>query len=72
MREIYADFNNIAADGTLALTCDGSRNSIEALTNPLSEQERVWLSDGELRVQATVHLTDAGSWIARSDWSFVR
>jgi hypothetical protein len=72
MKEIYADFNDFAADGSLPLTCRGSVASIAALEEPLEVGEEVWLTDGELRVKARVFLYKDGSWEARSDdWDFV-
>ncbi len=34
MRELYSDFNDIEADGTLPLTCAGSITSIANLKDP--------------------------------------
>lgn len=70
MKEIYADFNDVAADGTLPLTCAGSRASIEALSDALKEGEEVKLSDGELVTVGTVHRRNDGTLEARSDWKF--
>jgi len=70
MREIYADFNDIADDDTLPLTCAGSRASIEELTEELAEGTTVRLSDGELVAIATVHRRVDGTWEAHSDWNF--
>ncbi len=67
---IYADFNNIAADGTLPLTCRGSVDSIAGLEEPFRGGEEVCLSDGELQVVARVFCRGDGSWAARSDWAF--
>ncbi|MBI2391861.1 MAG: hypothetical protein HYV09_19880 [Deltaproteobacteria bacterium] len=72
MRTIYADFNDVAADGTLPLTCNGSVACISALGSPLEEGEEVCLSDTELRVRARVYLSEDGYWVARSDWLFDR
>ncbi len=72
MKEVYADFNDIAADGTLPLTCAGSVASIANLLEPLTDGEVVWLSDGELRVKGRVHRRQDGTWESRSDWQFVR
>lgn len=71
MREIYADFNDIAADSKLPLTCEGSAASIAALNPPPHAGEEVWLSDGELRARAHLSLSADGSWEARSEWQFV-
>lgn len=71
MRRIYADFNDIAADGTLALTCAGSVQSIAGLNEPLLDGEEVWLSDSELQVLARVFRHPNAYWEARSDWAFV-
>jgi hypothetical protein len=70
MIEIYADFNDIAADGALPLTCAGSRASIARLTQELAEGTVVRLSDGELMAVATVHRLDDGTWEARSECRF--
>jgi hypothetical protein len=72
MKEVYADFNDIAADGTLPLTCAGSVASIANLKEPLQEGEVVWLTDGGLRVSACVARRSDGSWEAHSDWKFLR
>lgn len=72
MKGIYADFNDIAADGTLPLTCSGSIESIAMLDNELQEGEEVLLTDGELRVVARVYRRPNGSWGAWSDWKFER
>ena len=71
MKRLYADFNNIAADGTLTLSCWGSVDSIAALVQPLTDGEEVMLSDDDLEVVARVYQRDDGSWEARSDWRFV-
>ncbi len=70
MRELYADFNDFAANGTLPLTCSGSIESIRRLAEPLQEGEEVWLTDGEIRTRAWVHQYSDGSWEARSSWDF--
>lgn len=72
MKRIYADFNDIAEDGTLPLTCKGSQSSIANLPGELNEGERVILFDGELTALATVHQRPNGSWEAHSDWQFSR
>jgi hypothetical protein len=72
VKEIYADFNNFAVDGTLPLTCVGSVASIAKLVGELVNGELVWLTDGELRVKGTVHRRADGAWEARSDWKFVK
>ena len=71
MIRLYADFNDIAANGTLPLTCKGSRDSIAAQDRELRSGEEVVLSDDELEVVARVFRLDDGSWEARSDWRFV-
>lgn len=70
MREIYADFNDIATDRILPLSCSGSRSSITSMSEELRNGERVRLTDGELAVFATVYLRADGSWEAHSDWHF--
>jgi hypothetical protein len=68
--QLYADFNDIAEDGTLPLTCRGSLESIAVLERPLRDGQEVWLSDGELGVRGQVFRRNDGSWEARSDWRF--
>jgi hypothetical protein len=70
MKEIYADFNDIADDGSLPLTCEGSVANIAALAGGLQEGEEVWLTDGELWVIAHVFRSQNGSWEGRSSWRF--
>lgn len=70
MKQIYADFNDIYNDGTLPLTCSGSRESIAAFGTALSNGEEVWLTDGELRIKARIFRCDDGSWVAKSNWLF--
>ncbi len=72
MKEIYADFNDIASDATLPLTCQGSVASIASLGDSLGDGEEVWLTDGELRARARVFRCADGSWEGRSEWDFVR
>lgn len=71
MKRIYADFNDIAANATLPLTCKGSVDSIAAQDRELASGEAVVLSDGAMEVIARVFRLDDGSWEARSDWRFV-
>ena len=71
MKEIYADFNDIAADGTLPLTCHGSRESIAGLEDAMTDGEEVWFTDGELRARGRVYRAEDGTWEGRSDWRFV-
>lgn len=71
MKRLYADFNDIAADGTLPLTSRGSIESIAVLGEALYEGEEVSLSDTEVEVTARVFRRTDGSWEARSDWRFV-
>lgn len=70
MKEVCADFNDIAADGTLPLTCEGSITSIANQPEPLQDGEYVWLTDGELRVKGRVFHREDGRWESRSDWNF--
>ena len=70
MREIYADFNDFATNGTLPLTSLGSRDSIDSLETLLADGEEVILTDGELRVIARVFQLPNGAWEGRSDWNF--
>lgn len=71
MKEVYADFNDITANGTLPLTCNGSVESIANLKEGLKDGEDVWLTDGELRVIGRVFRCKDGSWEAQSEWLFV-
>ena len=70
MKELYADFNDCAEDGTLPLTCVGSVTSIAVCEDDLESGEEVWLSDGDLRVRARVERHPDGSWVASSEWAF--
>jgi hypothetical protein len=70
VKSIYADFNDLAADGTLPLTCAGSVESIRMLSEPLTPGETVLLTDGELSALATVSLRLDGAWEATADWTF--
>ncbi len=69
MKEVYADFNDIAADRTLPLSCAGSVASITKLGG-LVDGEEVWFTDGELRARGRVVRRPDGSWEGRSDWKF--
>jgi hypothetical protein len=70
MKELYADFNDFAEDGTLPLICAGSIESIGKLKEPLMDGEQVILTDGDLKVMARVFRQKDGSWEGRSDWAF--
>jgi hypothetical protein len=70
MKQLYADFNDIAADGTLPLTSSGSAESIAALEHGLTDGEAVILCDGELQSVAHVFPSEDGTWTARSEWRF--
>jgi len=71
MKEIYADFNDIDADGTLPLTCKGSLDSIAQIDGGLVDGEEVWFTDGELRTRGRVFRSKQGIWEGRSDWRFI-
>jgi hypothetical protein len=70
MIEIYADFNDVAADETLPLTCLGSVQSLDLVANRIYEGIVVILTDGELRAEASLSKATNGSWYAKSDWVF--
>jgi hypothetical protein len=70
MKTIYADFNDLAADGALPLSCSGSRQSIANLGVGVSPGDRVWLTDGELWVEARLFLCGDGVWEARGEWKY--
>jgi hypothetical protein len=70
MKEIYADFNNIAENGCLYLTCFGSIESIRNLDTPLENGEEICLSDGEVYVHARVYKCADDAWEARSSWAW--
>jgi hypothetical protein len=72
MKEVYADFNDIADDGTLPLTSAGSVSSIAELTEPLEDGDEVWFADGELRAKGRVFRRADGTWEGKSEWSFRR
>jgi len=71
MKEIYAGFNDIGADGTLPLTCQGSVESIAQIEGGLNDGDEVWFTDGELRARGRVFLAKDGIWEGRSEWHFV-
>ena len=71
MKEVHADFNDIAADGSLPLTCAGSMSSIATLPGGLEEGEEVWFADGELCARGRVFRRSDGSWEGRSQWKFL-
>lgn len=71
MKEVYADFNNIEADGALSLACVGSVESIAALEDGLEEGEEICLTDGELRARGRVFRRRDGLWEVRPGWTFV-
>ena len=70
MKQLYADFNDVTADGILPLTAVGSAEAIAGLGGELEEGEAVLLTDGELRVTARVFRGPDGSWEAHSNWEF--
>ena len=72
MKTIYADFNNIDANGVLPLISNGSVESLKEQLDPVAENELVILSDGELWVYAHISTGADGVLEARSDWQFSR
>lgn len=70
MMIIYADFNDVDADGTLPLYCQGSVESIDALHTPPREGEWAWLTDGELWTTARLHRNSTGLYQATGKWEF--
>ena len=70
MKTIYADFNDIATDDTLPLTCAGSKESIANLNEKLKDGEEICLSDGEICVVGRVYWHKNGFWEGRSGWNF--
>jgi hypothetical protein len=70
VKQIYAEFNDIAVEGVLPLTCSGSIKSISMLNDELRDGEEVLLTDGDLRVLARVYRRADGSWEAKSEWRF--
>jgi len=50
-----ADFNDYDEAGSLPLICKGSLESTAGGTEPLRDGEKVWLSDGDVWVEASVH-----------------
>jgi hypothetical protein len=71
VRQVYADFNNIDADGSLPLTSAGSVASIAELEPELRDGEEVCLADGKVFAVGCVHRRIDGTWEARSQWEFV-
>ena len=70
MKVVYADFNNFDQYGTMPLTCVGSRASIRALAEPLTDGEQLILSDGELMIVAKVQQRADSTWIAECAGDF--
>jgi len=66
VKALRADFNDFAQSGDLPLTGAESRKSIAELTEPLADEERVWLTDGELFVIAQVFDEHAGTIVAET------
>jgi hypothetical protein len=71
MIELYADFNDAAADGSLPLTSFGSLRSIAGVKNKLAEGLVVFLTDGDLSANATLGKAADGTWYARPGWEIV-
>jgi hypothetical protein len=72
MKTIYADFNDLADDGTLDLGCAGSVETIAALPEAPQDGAEVWFTDGELRVRAQIVRGEHG-WEGRAEyWAFER
>jgi hypothetical protein len=70
-KTLYADFNDVAADGSLPLSCQGSVASIAALVTPIDDGEDVWLSDGDLLACGKACRRPDGSWEVQPGWRFV-
>ncbi len=68
MKTIYADFNDVAEDGSIPLTSAGSVASISSLITPPAVGERVWLTDGELWALAMVSRLGQSDWCADAGW----
>jgi hypothetical protein len=71
VKQVYADFNEIEADGLLPLACAGSVASIAELEQELRDGEEVCFTDGEAFAVGRVHRHVDGSWEGRSKWEFV-
>ena len=70
VKELLVDFNSIDAHDAIWLVSVPTLESIAGSGGELTEGERVYLTDGELRVAARVHRLADGSWEARSEWAF--
>ncbi|MFA5685348.1 MAG: hypothetical protein WCY26_12550 [Thiohalobacteraceae bacterium] len=65
MKTIYADFNNIAADGCLRLNCDGTVADLNEQGIVLEEGVLLTVSDGDLIARVVVkNPSDEGVWRA--------
>jgi hypothetical protein len=71
MKQVYADFNEVDADGSLDLRCAGSVVSIAELKMEPREAEEVCFTDGEMFAVGRVHRRADGTWEGRSTWEFV-
>jgi hypothetical protein len=71
MNRIYADFNNVDAQGRVRLNCVGSMKDIDNLASDVRSGAKVLLyTPGELEVEALLEF-DA-IWVAIPDWTTIR
>lgn len=61
MKQVYADFNEIEADGLPPLACAGSVASIAELKQELRDGEEVCFTDGAMFAVGRVHRHVDGS-----------
>jgi len=62
----FADFGNSDVDGAIRLITNGTLAEIARLGLSLAEGQRVWLTDNDIEVIATISFRD-GKWVAIPD-----
>jgi hypothetical protein len=72
VKEICADFDDVAANGAPPLTCAGSIANISGLGGELRDGEEITLTEGEVRAVAQVFRQLDGTREAQSDWNFIK
>lgn len=66
MTTIYADFNALTEDRSIRLTTKGSQEDIQRFG--VKPGDRVWLTDGEARLEALVAEDDHYGLIGKPSW----
>jgi hypothetical protein len=66
VKQLYADFDDVAEDGALRLSCAGTVASIAELGQELREREEVCFTDGNRFAVGRVHRRGDGTWEGRA------